>query len=116
GWTMARPGYGPGTIPATMLRLYSIRTGIASKPCATHPTRPTGPNLDGPYYVRVSRRALSANDMQTFKSIGVHPPPQVTRAGLTRPHQGADNVASQDRRQFALLTGHGNSRHFYREW
>jgi hypothetical protein len=32
------------------------------------------------------------------------------RAALVAPHQAgvADNVCGQDRRQFALLTGHGN--------
>jgi ubiquinone/menaquinone biosynthesis C-methylase UbiE len=38
------------------------------------------------------------------------------RATLVAPHQAgvADNVRSEDRRQFALLTGHGVSPYFYR--
>ena len=40
------------------------------------------------------------------------------RAALVAPHQAgvADNVRGQNRRQFALLTGHGNYSAFYRRW
>jgi hypothetical protein len=36
------------------------------------------------------------------------------RAALVAPHQAgvADNVSGQDRRQFALLTGHGTPQRF----